>query len=107
MINTGGGDYFPLYEVLFSNDNSTWDNVCNKTYNSYPSVMMSSFKTPKKIGRYIKLHGIGQRYDGGLRMAIYGLDFFGRLFGVSPIRQSCQIRRKGSFLCFIFCEIIL
>ena len=100
-------DYFPKYEVLVSNDNSTWEKVGEKTFDSQPKTEMQSFSITKKEARFIKLHGVGQRFGGGdLRMAIYQMDLFGNLTGVSPFRQTCHARRKTLLLNVIFIEII-
>ena len=106
-IYTGPGDYLPNYEVLVSNDNSTWEKVGSKSFDSKPPGWTYSFETTKKEARFIKLHGSGQRFDGqNLRMAIYELDLFGKLSVVSLIRQSCHVKRKSNIFNVILVEMI-
>ena len=101
-------DYLPYYEILVSNDNATWENVGNKTFATKPSSTTQCIETTKKEVRFIKLHGAGQRFGGGnLRMAIYELDLFGQLSGLSLFRESCKLRRKENFLSIILIEILI
>ena len=108
VIHTGQIDFLPYYEVLVSNDNTTYEKVGDKTFNSQPATMTQSFTTTKKEARFIQLHGKGQRFGGeNLRMAIYQMDLFGKLSGVSLFRQTCKERRKAQLLCLILCELII
>ena len=70
--------------------------------------MIQSFATSKKEeGRFIKLHGIGQRFSlGNLRMAIYQIDLFGKLSCISLFRQSCQVKRKQNVFNLMLIEVL-
>ena len=106
VINTGGVDYLPCYKLYVSNDNETWEEVGNKTFDSMPDGSIHSFETKKKEARFIKLNGFEQRFGGGdLRMVLYQIDLFGKLSVVSPIRQSCQVRRKPQIFSLMLNEI--
>lgn len=107
VIYTDTSDYLPKYEVFVSNDNASWEKIGEKTFTSEPKEKTQSFKTTKREARFINLHGIGQRFGGhNLRMAIYQIDLFGKLSGISLFRQSCHVRRRGYILDLILIEMI-
>ena len=107
-IYTNTNDFLPNYEVLVSNDNKTWNKIGSKKFSSAPVSWTQSFAITKNEARFIKLHGIGQRFGGeNLRMAIYELDLFGKLSGISLFHRSCQVRRKSLTFVITFIEIIV
>ena len=106
-IYTNPGDYLPYYEILISDDNSTWEKAGDKTFESRPLDNLQNIATTNLKGRFIKLRGKGQRFGNvDMRMVFYSLDVFGVLSGKSLIRQSCKIRKEPRMMNFVLIAMV-